>query len=341
MIARASDSRTAVVVLNYNGLDDTLLCLESMRPLADAGHDIILVDNGSTVDPREAASAVLPGLIYHRNPVNLGYAGGNNSGIRLALDRGASFVLVLNNHTTVAPTIVEELRRQFDRDPSLGIVGPVVNFMDEPAAVMTDGVAFNPGPGTEFFVRIPVPPVDVDPSLVPVDIVNGCCMMVRAEVFRAVGLLDEQFFIVHEESDLCLKAGRAGFRCAVYGRTLVWHKGSSAFVRSGRQLQRYFDARNLYYLLRRHAGRVGRSRGFASTVPHYFKYCFYRYCVEQEADKPAAARAVVDGVYDALRGRTGPFGTGRRPGGGLISAAFAAGRSMGSSRRSPSTPVAR
>jgi GT2 family glycosyltransferase len=196
--------------------------------------------------------------------------------------------------------------------------------MDEPAAVMTDGVAFNPGPGTEFFKRIVVSPVDAAPApVIPVDIVNGCCMMVRSDVFRSVGLFDEQFFIIHEESDLCLKAKRAGFTCGVYARTLVWHKGSSAFERSGRQLQRYFDARNLFYLLKRHTGRIPNSRSFAATVGHYFKYCFYRYCVEQEANKPTAAQAVIDGVYDALRGRVGPLTPGPRPGIGTIAGAFA------------------
>ena len=61
-------------------------------------------------------------------------------------------------------------------------------------------------------------------------------------------------------------------------------------------------------------------------MTHYFKYCFYRYSVEQEAAKPAAARAVVDGVYDAMSGRVGPFREGRRAGSSLIAAAFAAGR---------------
>lgn len=314
--------RVAVVVLNFNGLDDTIKCLYSLKPLTEQGHEIILVDNGSGVDPEVPARDVLPALTYLRNAQNLGYAGGNNTGIRYALDKGAEFVLVLNNDTVVAPSIVDELLAAFAAHPELGIVGPIVNFMDEQHVVMTDGVAFNPGPGTEFFKRIIVPPSAAHPSAVPVDIVNGCCMMIRSDVLRQVGLFDEQFFIVHEESDLCLKAGRAGFGCAVFSRTLVWHKGSSAFERSGRQLQRYFDARNLFYLIRRHAGRVGRSRGFAATLPHYLKYCFYRFDVELDAGKPAAARAVVEGAADALAGRVGPYTPRRRAAASLLGMAF-------------------
>jgi GT2 family glycosyltransferase len=320
--------RVAVVVLNFNGLDDTIKCLDSLRPLTEQGHEVILVDNGSSVDPEVPARDVLPALTYLKNAQNLGYAGGNNTGIRCALDRGAEFVLVLNNDTVVAPSIVDELLTVFAAHAELGIVGPVVNFMDEQDLVMTDGVAFNPGPGTEFFKRIIVPPSAAQGAAVPVDIVNGCCMMIRSDVFRRVGLFDEQFFIVHEESDLCLKAGRSGFGCAVFSRTLVWHKGSSAFERSGRQLQRYFDARNLFYLIRRHAGKAGRSRGVAATLPHYLKYCFYRFDVELDAGKPAAARAVLEGAADALAGRVGPYAAHRRPAASLLGLAFSARRRL-------------
>lgn len=334
---QAGSPRVASVVLNFNGLEDTVKCLRSLMPLAADGCDVILVDNGSAIDPAGPALDVLPDLTYLRNTQNLGYAGGNNTGIRWALERGADFVLVLNNDTVVAPSIVDDLLAVFAADDRLGIVGPVVNFMDEPDVVMTDGVAFNPGPGTEFFKRIIVPPVSEHPSAVPVDIVNGCCMMIRSDVFHRAGLFDEQFFIVHEESDLCLRAGRAGFGCAVLSRTLVWHKGSSAFERSGRQLQRYFDARNLFYLIRRHTGKAGGSRNFAATLPHYLKYCFYRYDGELEARKPAAARAVVEGAIDAFAGRVGPYARHRRPAASLLSTAFSARRRLRGSTPSPSS----
>lgn len=308
----APTPRVAVVVLNFNGLEDTIRCLESLRAVT-APFTLILVDNASTIDPLGQASAVWPHLIAIRNPENQGYAGGNNRGIEAALERGAELILILNNDTVVDPAIVSALVETMAADERLGIVGPVINFMDEPAAVMTDGVVFNPGPGTEFFRRVEVPLGRTPPALVPVDIVNGCCMMVRASVFRAVGMFDERLFIVHEESDLCLRAARAGFRSAVLGRTLVWHKGSSAFERTGRQLQRYFDARNLFLLLKRHTGRVGASRKLMPSLRHYALYAFYRFDVELEAGKPQAAAAVAEGVHDGLMGHMGRYGPWARP----------------------------
>ncbi len=318
-----STSRVAVIVLNYNGLADTLKCLESLQHLEGDPCRIVLVDNASEVDPRMQAERVLPALESIRTERNLGYAGGNNRGMEYALEHGAEFLLVLNNDTVVAPALVTTLLAAFDRDPSLGILGPVVNAMEQPEHIMTYAAAFNRGPATEFFERVFVP-LDVDPPVVaPVDIVNGCCMMIRAAVVRRVGMFDEDLFIVHEESDLCLRAGRAGFRCGLVGRaSLVWHKGSSAFDRAGRQVQRYFDTRNLFHILRRHTGRVPGSRPKVASLRAALVYAYHRYTIEAEADKPVAAKAVVDGVYDALMGRFGPYVDRPRPGAGALAALF-------------------
>src|SRR5262245_17400474 len=237
-MSRTHTPLVAIVVLDYNGLDDTLKCLTSLREVRYPALSLILVNNGSKIDPEPQARSLCASLTAINTGANLGYAGDNNVGIERALEQGAEFVLILNNDTTVDPSIVRSLLDAFATDPALGIVGPVINFIDEPETVRTDGVRFNTGPGTEFFQRLPIP---LRPGLrtpVPVDIVNGCCMMVKSEVFRSVGLFDERLFIVHEESDLCLRAQQAGFICAVLGETLIWHKGSSSFERSGQRLQR-------------------------------------------------------------------------------------------------------
>src|SRR5437016_4842889 len=128
---------------------------------------VIVVDNGSTEDPWPAIDGRVPRLSYIRNGTNLGYAGGNNRGIAAALESGADYVLILNNDTIVAPSIVSALVAVFDRDPELAICGPVINYIDQPDHVMTDGVRFNVGPGTDFFSRLAIP-TDVPRSAVPV-----------------------------------------------------------------------------------------------------------------------------------------------------------------------------
>ena len=146
-------------------------------------------------------------------------------------------VVLLNNDTVVAPDFVARLTAAAAAHPAYGVLGPVIRFMDPPHEVQTDGCLFNEPAQPGFFQRKPVRwPRRRRRTITEVDIVNGCCMMIRADVFRRIGLIDERFFLIHEESDFCLRARRAGFRCGVLGEALVWHKGSSSFKRSGAAL---------------------------------------------------------------------------------------------------------
>jgi GT2 family glycosyltransferase len=187
--------------------------------------------------------------------------------------------------------------------------------MDEPDKVMTDGCDFNHPNGVGFFQRHEVP---LTKRVAEVEIVNGCAMMISAEVLRKIGRIDERFFLVHEESDLCLRARNAGFRCGVLGEALVWHKGSSSFARSGKKLQRYYDARNLYLLLRKHHRHPG-GRGRIASLGAYFRYVYHRYCIEREQGNGESARAVVAGLCDALGRHYGPMRQRNRLGARLLS----------------------
>ena len=224
---------TVIVTVNYNGLGDTLRCLRSLAAIHDRDTSVVVVDNASTEDPAEAVFREAPGCRFIRLAENTGWAGGNNEGLRIALDEmGAERVLLLNNDTIVNPRIVSRLRAAGESGPEYGIFGPVIHFMEEPEVVMTDGCLFNRSDSPGFFGRKVVPVDATDPPrLAEVDIVNGCAMMISARVARAIGPIDERFFLIHEESDYCLRARRAGFKCGVLAEALVWHKGSSSFKR--------------------------------------------------------------------------------------------------------------
>jgi GT2 family glycosyltransferase len=300
-----------VVPVNFDGLEDTRKCLRSLGSLTVPA-SVVVVDNASKEDPSATLAAEFPGVHLVRNAVNGGWSGGNNAGIRHALARGADYVVLLNNDTTVHPTLVERLLAAAAANPDFGALGPVIRYMDEPDVTMTDGVVFNrPGyPG--FFQRKSVPERTADrPAVAEVDIVNGCCMMVAAPVFKRIGLIDDRFFLIHEEADFCLRAREAGFRCGVLAEALVWHKGSSAFKRSGKRWQRYYDTRNLGLLLSKHAARSAGRGGLSSYVA-YLRYAYHRYCHEREDGQTDAADAVLEGHIDAATRRFGPHVARRR-----------------------------
>jgi GT2 family glycosyltransferase len=309
-----------IIVLNFNGLEDSRKCLESLAPVrADA--QVLAVDNGSSMDEAAILAREFPWARTLRNPTNEGYAGGNNRGIEMAIREGATHVVLLNNDTTVSPALARRLLTAAAANPAFGIIGPIIAFMEEPDVVRSDACLFNVAGKDGFFQRLVVPRVaDGGGTVVETDIVNGCCMMIATEVVTAIGLIDERFFLVHEESDYCLRAIAAGFQCGVLSETLVWHKGSSSFKRAGNGLQRYYDARNLVMLLRKHTGRRGRTRP-ASWLA-YLRYSYFVYCIEKDQGTATSATSVLAGIYDGLSSTFGPRAQRRRPFMGVLRAVF-------------------
>ncbi|HEV3386285.1 MAG TPA: glycosyltransferase family 2 protein [Gemmata sp.] len=305
-------SNVWIVPVNFNGLDDTRRCLQSLAKLSLPA-SVVVVDNASTVNPIPSLALEFPWVHLVRNETNGGWSGGNNTGIQYALDRGAEFIILLNNDTIVRPDLVSRLLAAAATRPDYGIIGPVIRFMDEPEVVMTDGIGFNRSGTKGVFYHIPVAEVVADPPVVgEVDIVNGCCMMIRAEVFRRVGLIEDRFFLIHEESDFCLRVQQTGYKCGVLAEGLVWHKGSSAFKRSGKRWQRYYDTRNLGLLLSRHLGRPSGRRGGLKSYAVYLRYAFHRYCHEREEGHQDSADAVLEGLVDVATRKFGPHSPRKR-----------------------------
>lgn len=292
---------------------DTLRCLESLRRQRVPPARVIVVDNASRQDPGEIATR-FPDCVLLRRRTNGGWAGGNNTGIRDALRAGCRLVALLNNDTVVAPNLCERLTVAAEGRREFGVFGPLIYSLERPEELMTAGCFFNRQENPGFFQHQDVPVQIADPPVIrPTDVVNGCCLVARADVFRRVGLIDERFFLVHEESDFCLRARRAGYRCGILAEPLVWHKGSTTFRQEGLHLQRYYDARNLLRLLRKHPSRPG-ARPTGRAHWEYLRYVYYRYAIERESGRELAAQGVLEGLYDAMTGRYGQFPVGRRPG---------------------------
>lgn len=304
---------TTIVVLNFNGLEDTRNCLNSIQSCAVDGLTTLVVDNASDEDPTSRLKAEFPWCEVIRNEVNGGWAGGNNVGIRRALELGSDSVVLLNNDTIVSPGLVQRLRLAAELNPEYGIIGPVINHMERPNEIQTEGCLFNrPNVGGFFTKKSVLQQQFAVPSITEVDIVNGCCMMILTKVFEKIDLIDERFFLIHEESDFCLRAQQAGFRCGVIGESLVWHRQSVSFYRAGKRFQCYYDVRNLQLLLRKHLGRHRQGRTKMISWLDYLRTTYYRYCLECEHHQLDSAHAVIEGFCDGFAGRFGPWRARRR-----------------------------
>jgi GT2 family glycosyltransferase len=246
--------------------------------------------------------------------VNRGPVVGNNAGITRALELGAEWIVLLNNDTTVHADIFDRLSDAAIAHPEYAVFGPIIMFMGDPDVVMTDATMFNPPIPRGFFLRKEVPiGKSSPPAVTECDMINGCCLMISADMIRKIGLFDERYFMYHDEADLCLRVLTAGGRLGVIDHPLVWHKGSATSAGTGKKSIRYFDARNLWYLLRKHGWwpKNGRRPSLSRFV--YFRYMYHWYCAEREAGNDVAAAAVVDGIADGLAGVVGPYTARRRP----------------------------
>jgi GT2 family glycosyltransferase len=311
---------TWIVVLHYCGPDDTLECLRSLQRQQAAECRVLVIDNASSDDVATHFAREFPNVIVVRSERNLGWAGGNNVGIRYALERGAERILLLNNDVVADPFLVARLARADLQNPEYAVFGAIIRDLDPPGAVQSDGFLFNDASRKGFFNSagsvgavgaVGSAAVHERPEVVPADIVMGCCLWVRKEVLESIGLLDERFFLIHEESDFCLRAARAGFKVGVVAEALVRHRRSTSFLeaerRTGAAWQSYFDARNLGLLLWKHAGRGVGSRGRWRSLFLYVFHIYYYHAHAAERNQRRAARAIADGFVDFVLRRWGPY----------------------------------
>lgn len=244
-VPSTSPPSVAVVVLTWNGRALTLDCLRSLEALTTPNVRIWVVDNASTDGTVDAVRARYGArLSIVENPSNLGYAGGNNVGVRRALDDGARFVLLLNNDTTVDPALVEELLRPMPEPNTIGITAPKIYYAEPPNRIWYAGGEISLWKGAARHIGIRETDRGQYDAPRDVDYATGCALLVRREVFERVGFLDEAYRAYFEDADLCMRAGRAGFRIHYVPRAKVWHRisASTGGQLSGTKIRRKLDS---------------------------------------------------------------------------------------------------
>lgn len=240
------------VVVNWNGRDDTLACLDSLCRSQPNPH-IILVDNGSGDGSVTAVQTHFPQVEIIALPENRHFAAGANAGLRCGLQQGADAIWLLNNDVTVRPDALAALLAVLQAHPDVGIVGARLEHpQDPPGVIVGANCDFRTGGISE-----PPPPADPEQTQLVVDYVWGCALLVRATTLRQVGLFDEGLIAYFEDADLCLRARRQGWRTATALRAIVYHAGSKSADRVFGQ-QMWLRARNWWRVFWRHAPKAAR-----------------------------------------------------------------------------------
>jgi hypothetical protein len=246
-----SAHRLAVVVLTWNGRDDTLACLASLRGEIGPDDSVIVCDNGSQDGTEEAVRAAHPWAEFLQNGGNLGYAGGNNTGLRRALERGFAWILLLNNDTIVPPGALAALLRVAENRPAAGAFQPLLVRASDPDTIDSAGHVIFRCPGAiDALIGHPVADAGSDPT--PVFGACGAAALLRAAALAKAGLFDEGFFVLVEDVDLMFRIRLAGYDVLLVPSVHVLHKRGI----SGRR-QRPAAARRRRYWLQRNIIALG------------------------------------------------------------------------------------
>ena len=290
---------TWAVICNWNGGEINLTCVSSLVDQGIDEHRIVFVDNASTDGSPEAVALRFPRARLLRNERNLGYGAATNQGIELALGEGAQLVWLVNNDVTFADGALAGMQAALRERGDPGIVGPRLVHASDPEKIWSAGgrLTFRQNLSTMIgHGRADGPRYR---RTIEVDYVAGCAMLVRSEVFRRVGLLDDAYFAYHEDLEFCLKARKAGFGVRMVGATLAYHDAHRTTGGGYNARRKYMMGVNTVWFLRRHGTPLRWLSFFAFDVlslPFVWAWRAYR----GEGD---AVLAKARGTLDGLRGR--------------------------------------
>lgn len=242
--------RIGVVVVNWNRKADTLRCIASVLASDYDNREVVLVDNASTDGSVQAIREAYPSLPLLTNPTNAGFTGGNNAGIRCALDRGADHVFLLNNDAIVEQAALGVLAAAAEAHPRSGFLGAKVCALEDRRLVLSAGGMLQDGwkphhtgmgerDGGQF------------DGIAEVDYVSGCALLASRRAVETVGALDEDFYLYYEDVEWCYRARQAGFQILVVPQARVFHP-DTRFRDQDSPVVTYYAVRNSLLFVRKH-----------------------------------------------------------------------------------------
>lgn len=238
--------RVLILILNYNGKEDTLDCLRSLAKIAYPNYRIVVVDNASVDGSVEAICREFPDVYLIRNQDNLGFAEGNNVGIRYAVERRTDYVFLLNNDTVVDPWVLDQLIKVGEANSRIGILGPVIYHYHRPEKVWSSGGRIYWPVGTaRYILKAPTGRMEVD-------FMSGCALMIKSAVIEQVGLLDPDFFLYYEDVDWSVRVRKAGYKLVLVPTSVVRHRAMKA-VGGRSPTHEYYVSRNNLLFMRKHS----------------------------------------------------------------------------------------
>ena len=294
--------RILISILNWNALNLTINCINSILESSFDNIDIIVVDNASNENEADKIQQRFPNISIVRNQRNLGFAGGHNQVIRIAIDRGFDYIWLVNNDCSFKPTDLENILGVVEADPKIGIVSPIIALPDRYGEERFQFVGSWFNWETQSCIR------PKDPALVlrrenkfPNDMwVTGTAMLLRCEMLKKIGGLDERYFAYFEDNELGARASRAGYLSRMaFDVEILHHSFSSTHDRPPHYF--YLCSRNAYLFWVENTPQEFRK----GVRLHLLANTLLEAKSLQLAGRTEQARACIFGFIDAILGRYG------------------------------------
>jgi len=300
------DLRVSIIILNWNGWQDTVECLESVYQITYPNYCVIVVDNGSEDESIEKIREYCKGkikveskffqyspenkpikiveytreeaeagggnekelenvpsnrkLILIKNEKNYGFAEGNNIGMRYALKGlNPEYVLLLNNDTVVDKKFLRELVKVAERDEKIGIVGPKIYYYDYKGrddVINFAGANFSLWKAKEERYgckRLDRCQFNDEKE---VDKIEGSCMLIKRNAIKKIGLFYQKYFLYWEETDLCWRTRKRGYKLMFAPMAKIWHKKGVSDDKLMSTIFIYYFTKNRFLFVKRNASRL-------------------------------------------------------------------------------------
>lgn len=273
----------AVVIVNYNGLADTLECIESVKK-SSISTQIFVVDNASKNDEIKTIEKCFPEVKTIRSDHNLGFAGGNNIAIRSALENGFDYVMLLNNDTIIDVNMVAKMLDVVNHNT---VVLPNMYYFTSPKELWFGGGVIRKVRGKVSHLQ------RTDSVPYEINFATGCCFLAHRSIFEKVGYLCEDYFMYCEDVDFSIRLIQAGVKIKVQPNAKLWHKVAKSSAQDGSAFRIYYNTRNRLLVAR-------KFRSFFSimTIPYIKCIAIYKMIVAKLRKKDDVYIAIKKALYD-------------------------------------------
>lgn len=296
------DISVAIILVNWNGYEFTRACLDSLRKLNFPDFKVILVDNASDNQEGKNLKKAFPEIDLLENDQNLGFAGGNNVGIRHALTLGYSHILLLNNDTEVEPDFLEEMVFKLRQNPKIAVVQPLILFLHNKKEIWSAGGKWNANLSKAVTLGDREPLADYRIGKSCLDWATGCCMLISREAILDCGLLNEQYFVYFEDVEWSLRFTQKGYQIALADKAVIYHEAGASSKKKNEEGALspkvfYFNVRNQFFLIRAAGGP------FIGKVYHLGKFTLWMgyFLLRGRFNKlKAVAKGIRDGFFTPL-----------------------------------------